>query len=221
MSWDGAWEKVFNDQEWGKYPAENLIRFVARNFYKKDRKTVKILEVGCGPGANIWYLAREGFDVSGLDGSKTAIEQAKSRLSKEGLKADLRQGDIVHLPYNDMVFDAVIDCECISCNSGENSGKILAEIKRVLKVSGLFYSRTFTDEMYIGKTRKELGNLEYTDISDGPFRGKGLQRLVDRKGIEPLYGKYFSILSVDKMDETQNNQAMKISEWIIACKKEG
>ena len=62
MSWDNIWDEVFRSQPWGKYPSEDVIRFVARNFYKApDRSSVKILEVGCGPGANLWYIAKERF----------------------------------------------------------------------------------------------------------------------------------------------------------------
>ncbi|EAI4546039.1 SAM-dependent methyltransferase, partial [Campylobacter jejuni] len=32
------WENIFSQKEWGKYPSENLIRFIAKNFYNvKDR----------------------------------------------------------------------------------------------------------------------------------------------------------------------------------------
>jgi len=72
-SWDQVWESVFKQQEWGKYPGESLIKFVARNFYKNDRKRVSLLEIGCGPGANIWFMAREGFNVTGIDGSQIAF----------------------------------------------------------------------------------------------------------------------------------------------------
>ncbi|EDP6584064.1 class I SAM-dependent methyltransferase, partial [Campylobacter jejuni] len=27
------WENIFSQKEWGKYPSENLIRFIAKNFY--------------------------------------------------------------------------------------------------------------------------------------------------------------------------------------------
>jgi 2-polyprenyl-3-methyl-5-hydroxy-6-metoxy-1,4-benzoquinol methylase len=97
--WHQVWEQVFLSQAWGKYPSEDLIRFVARNFYKsEDRSRVKILEVGCGPGANLWFFAREGFSFSGVDGSAAAIEQATARLDAEVLgwreRGSLHVGDI-------------------------------------------------------------------------------------------------------------------------------
>ena len=63
--WYPVW-KVFVGQTWGKYPGEDLIRFIARNFYSRQiRRDTRILEVGCGPGANLWFLAREGFSFAG------------------------------------------------------------------------------------------------------------------------------------------------------------
>ena len=41
------WEGIFSSREWGKYPSETLIRFIARNFYNvSDRKAINILELG-------------------------------------------------------------------------------------------------------------------------------------------------------------------------------
>ncbi len=45
-SMSDEWEKVHHDREWGKYPSEPVIRFVARNYYKLDRNHVKILDFG-------------------------------------------------------------------------------------------------------------------------------------------------------------------------------
>ncbi|WP_072230216.1 hypothetical protein [Campylobacter coli] len=30
------WENIFSNKEWGKYPSENLIRFIARNLFKDE-----------------------------------------------------------------------------------------------------------------------------------------------------------------------------------------
>jgi len=47
MVWDKTWDNVFLKKEWGKYPPEELIRFIARNFYEvKNRKKVRILDMG-------------------------------------------------------------------------------------------------------------------------------------------------------------------------------
>ncbi len=74
------WENIFQNKEWGKYPPIPLVRFVAKNFYNvPNRKEIKILELGFGTGANLWYLAREGFSVYGIEGSKTAVEKAIKR----------------------------------------------------------------------------------------------------------------------------------------------
>jgi SAM-dependent methyltransferase len=68
-----AWNKLFSDRTWGRYPSEDLVRFVARTFGNGEGKSA--LEVGCGPGANLWYLAREGFETCGVDLSPVAVEQ--------------------------------------------------------------------------------------------------------------------------------------------------
>lgn len=219
MAWDPVWEKVFKDQEWGKYPPEGLIRFIARNFYARDRTKVKILEVGCGPGANIWYMAREGFAVSGLDGSQAAIDRAKRRMEAEKLTADLRVGDIVYLPYKNAEFDAVVDLGCLEHNSRADTEKILTEIARVLKQDGLLYSRTVAGDSYIGAHRENIGALEYNNISDGPLAGKGFVRLADKDLINKIYGQWFDVVSVDTIAYTFDNENMKISKWDIVCKK--
>ena len=219
-SLDKTWEHVFRNNEWGKYPDESFIRFVARNFYKTERATIKLLEVGCGPGANIWYMAREGFDVYGIDGSHTAIEQAKRRLAQESLSANLQLGDVTVMPYENETFDAVADNECLTHNSWQNLEVILSEINRVLKPNGLFYSRTFTEKVYTGKTRKEIGRLEFTDVSDGPFAQRGFVRLTTKDDISRVYGEYFNVLSIDKIEFSLNSGQLLISEWVINAKKD-
>lgn len=213
------WNMVYQNQDWGRYPAESLIRFTAKNFYQKDREKINILEVGCGPGPNVRYFAREGFNAYGIDISSIAINKAKRIMEEEGLSAELLVGNIEKIPYSDSFFDCVIDNECLYCNSLENTKKILEEIKRVMKTGGLFYSRTFNNDMYTGRTQTKISDFEYDEISDGPFANKGFTRLIDGDGIKKLYGQFFHIVSIDRLISTINNQETVISEWIIICQK--
>lgn len=53
-SFDNEWEKIHASQEWGKYPSENVIRFIARNYYSKDRLKTRILDVEQVQIRGIW-----------------------------------------------------------------------------------------------------------------------------------------------------------------------
>ncbi len=219
MAWDPVWEDVFKNNEWGRYPGEDVVRFVARNYYRRERPAVKILEVGCGPGANIWYIAREGFAAYGIDGSATAIARCRQRLAAEGLTATLHVGDIADLPYPDDMFDAVLDVECLCCNDRKTSAAIIAEIKRVLKPKGKFYSRTFSDDMFVGRSPQNVADLEYCTVNEGPLEGKGFVRLTDRKTIDDLYGSMLPIETIERASHTRDNEHQHIVEWQITCVK--
>lgn len=72
------WEQIHSQRAWGRYPNEELVKFIGKNFFripKEERQNIKILELGCGQGANLWFLAKEGFDVYGIDISPSAIKK--------------------------------------------------------------------------------------------------------------------------------------------------
>ncbi|MDD5249248.1 MAG: class I SAM-dependent methyltransferase [Rhodocyclaceae bacterium] len=221
MVWDPTWENVFCNQSWGKYPGEELIRFVARNFYHhQDRDQIKILEVGCGPGANLWFMAREGFSVYGIDGSQAAISQALERLGLEcpGWLGQLHCGDIRNLPFADGMFDAVIDNEAVYCNDYDTSKAIYFEMARVTKAGGKFYSRTFASESWGDQTGKAVGHNAWV-AADGPLANKGFSRFTKREELPDLI-QGFNITEVELLMRTYNNEANQIREWLVIGEKQ-
>ena len=182
--WNNVWEELFNSQAWGKYPAEPLIRFVARNFYSKDRASIRILELGCGPGANLWYLAREGFSFKGIDGSASAIDQATNRLDAECPgwrdRGQLEVGDITTVDLGREAFDAVIDNECVYCMSFDLSREIYARARTALKIGGKIFVRTFTPETWGFSTGKKIDDYSF-ECSEGPLENKGISRFTPRE----------------------------------------
>lgn len=201
-SWDSSWERIFRKQEWGKYPPEELIRFVARNFYSKNRSQIKFLDLGCGPGACSWYIAREGFPVTGTDGSKTAIKQANHLFKKENLVGKFHTMDSIKLTFQDEVFDVIIDINSLQHNPIEKVSMILNEVKRVLKPGGILFS------IMIGKgtTNKNL------------FHDKGHIHFYKLNEIRRLFNG-FKIISIEKSERTENNRKENIIHWVVTCKK--
>jgi len=220
--WDPGWDDVFSAKVWGSYPPEELVRFMARNFFSVPyREAVKVLEIGCGAGANLLFLAQEGFDTTGLDGSAVALKQAGSRLSARGLSAQLDQGDAMDLPYSDASFDCVLDIECVYANTFADSRHILGEAHRVLKPGGLLFSKTFMTGITGESTGRRMEGEDNTflEIPDGPFnKGYGIIRLTAEEEIPSLYG-HFSELSVDHVIRSDHNRAKEVREWLITCVK--
>ncbi|MCR6582403.1 class I SAM-dependent methyltransferase, partial [Campylobacter insulaenigrae] len=106
------WEQIFSKKEWGKYPSESIIRFIARNFYNvQDRSKINILELGFGTGSNLWFCAKEGFSVSGIEWSKTGAQRFEARMKDENLSDKIKQieiGDYIDKldNFEDESFDA-------------------------------------------------------------------------------------------------------------------
>jgi len=222
MAWDTGWDDIFRKFDRGKYPSEDLIRFVARNFYQvADRSTVHFLEVGCGTGPNLWYLAREGFSAYGIDGSAVAINIAGERFSQENLAVDLQVGDAMSLPYDDECFDIVFDLECLYANTMRDTRVILSEVKRVLKPTGVLFSKTFMTGTYGDGNGPALEGEPntYLDLTESALNsGYGIIRFSSRKDIEDLY----SLLNIDNIESvvrSLGNGEHEIKEWIITCSK--
>jgi SAM-dependent methyltransferase len=218
------WESIFQSNEWGKYPPVAVIKFIAKNFYKiQDRGSIKILELGCGPGANIWYLAREGFTIYGIDGSETAILNAKNRLESESLESkigELRVGDYFNEldHFRDNCFDAVIDVESLYCNSFEKSKDIVELIFNKLKTGGVMFSLTFADGTW-GFDGAEIQGYHMVKPIEGPLKNTGTGRFVTREDIEKLYKlNNNEITNIERQELHLNNNEV-IKEWIIELVK--
>jgi SAM-dependent methyltransferase len=219
FGWDPVWEQIFASREWGKYPPEHVVRFVARNFYRvPDRKQVRLFELGCGPGANVWFMAREGFTVSGIDGSSTAIQQASERLSREGLTADLRVGDYSTIPWPDSSFDGVVENVSLYCNRWDAVKRALGEVRRVLKPGAPFFSSFFTDRTWgygLGTMVEPDG---FIDITEGPLAGAGFCLLLNRDRLHELF-RHFADVAVERVSWTMQGEQRLVEQFVITCRK--
>ena len=69
-------------------------------FYKRwlpIKKDTRILELCCGTGRLTLPIAKDGYDISGVDYTCSMLEQAKIKASKEGLDIEFIEADIRNL----------------------------------------------------------------------------------------------------------------------------
>lgn len=97
----------------------------------------RVLDWGCGAGRNLAYLARAGFEATGMDPSERGIEAARQLLESEGLHAVLEVAEPGQIPVEDESCDAVISLYAIEHGVREEVKKSVDELHRVLKSGGL------------------------------------------------------------------------------------
>ena len=98
-----------------QYQQENLFgrpypQFVT--FMREWEPKGSVLDVGCGQGRDVLFLAELGYDVTGIDASQVGISQmlatAKARnLNLNGIVANFYDYDFQH-PYDVIVLDSIL-----------------------------------------------------------------------------------------------------------------
>lgn len=211
MTWDPSWERIFASRDWGKYPPEELVRFVARNFYSvPNRSDIKLLEIGCGTGANVWFVAREGFSVCGVDGSKSAIDKARRRLAADGLTAQLEVADLGELGTvlpNSVHWHGLIDVCCLQHNSPEDALRIFKQASSLLTPGAKVFSMLISEQ-----------SKDQKDINRDRFKDLGFVHFFTLDEVHDLFADLID-LNIEYSLRTQNGMRDLYKHWIVTGTK--
>lgn len=93
----------------------------------------RVLEVSFGTGYLLMQYASK-FETHGIDLNARMVAVAKRNLEKSGVCADLKQGNVEQLPYDDEHFDTVMSTMALS--GYPDVTRAMSEIRRVLKPGG-------------------------------------------------------------------------------------
>jgi SAM-dependent methyltransferase len=209
------WDDIYaRGEQLNRWPWDQCVSFVFRNAPKcKPRAETRILEVGCGTASNLWFAAREGWQVAGIDFAPEAIAHAERRFRDEGLTGDFRVGLLSDLPWTDQAFDLVIDRGGITCVGSEEGRAAIAEARRVLVPGGriFFNPKSARDSSAIPAN---LGPDGLTRIAGGHLAGYGLLRFYHGPEIRRLFAEAegWKLLSLDHVTEEHQDGSVH-AEW--------
>ncbi len=131
-----VWDEVYREQ--GEVQIEVLPTVREAVSLLKNRKCVRLLDLGCGTGRHTLFLASQGFEVYGCDISETGIEIVRKKAEKLGLSnISLRQADMRKLSFEDAYFDAVICVWTLGIGKFIDIEQSVNELYRVLKSGGV------------------------------------------------------------------------------------
>jgi len=130
------WNRILQEKSYSlEEPDQIVMDFVA--FLKRKNKIGRVLDIGCGAGRHLIYMAKQGFEVHGIDISETGLDATKWRLKKQNLEAQIIKCHMNFLPYIDCCFDAVICLHTIYHQKLKGMQETISEIHRILKKKGL------------------------------------------------------------------------------------
>ncbi len=223
MSWDPVWENVFRSRAWGRYPPEELIRFVASRFGEvRDRRAVRILEVGCGTGANLWYLAREGFSVAGIDGSAAALGLAGERLAAEGLEAKLVLGDFMQLRehFGPESFDAIVDVSSLQHNRMGAVTATVQQIRETLEPGGSAFAMLVAAGSWGDGLGVEIEPGTRTDIAAGPLASAGVSHFFSLGEVERVFAEFADVV-IEYSERSLDERREVYRHWVLTASRPG
>jgi SAM-dependent methyltransferase len=139
--WDLAYLTGLTPWESDTPPSE-LTELIKKNIIKPCR----VIDIGCGTGTTVVYLAEKGFEADGLDISSVAISRARKKASSRMVKCtfyniDFRETSIVRRIGE---FELAIDVGCFhSLHPGIDRIKYLNSLNTILKKGWKISSMVF------------------------------------------------------------------------------
>ncbi len=143
------WEESFSEQiargAYNTAPVEAVVRTVSyflRDRYKgEELRQLHFLEMGCGAGPNLVWLAQKGIRASGVDIARNALALAQKNLERAGLAdrtGSLLESSVARTSFADAAFDGIIEACVFQHLTRDDRVAAFGEVRRLLKPGGVF-----------------------------------------------------------------------------------
>jgi ubiquinone/menaquinone biosynthesis C-methylase UbiE len=97
--------------------------------------------LGCRTGADAIFLAKQNFEVHGLDFSGEALRLAEQRVREHGVVVNWHEGSALNTPFGSGYFDLIADRGLCQHMGGTLRRQYAEEIARILKPGGVLFLR--------------------------------------------------------------------------------
>jgi ubiquinone/menaquinone biosynthesis C-methylase UbiE len=152
----------------------------------------RALDLGCGTGTNAVFLAKNGWQVTGVDFVERAIRTAKRKASQAGVKVKFICGDVTQLDITPGGFDLILDIGCLHSLPPDKKKMYMKNVARLLSQQGTYMLYAFIKDCSVdgrGLDQHDLerlaDHLELIEKLEGSERGRASTWFYWRKSIDP------------------------------------
>jgi SAM-dependent methyltransferase len=204
------WEASFRDKQemWGWKPADSAT--LTLELFKKHGLN-KILIPGFGYGRNAKIFTDNGFEVTGIEISETAIDLAKKQFADS---ITIYAGSVHSMPFDRSLYDGVFCYALLHLLSAEERAKFIDDCYNQLRSNGYM--------VFVSISKLDFRYGQGKEISRDTFETRpGLNLFFyDLKSIESEFENY-GLISAEIMNEPVENLGDKPSQrfWYVTCQK--
>lgn len=135
-----GWEEAYKRAEclWGLKPDDALVNYAS--LVPKG----KILDLGIGEGRNALFFALMGYEVEGVDLSRTAVERCIERAKAQNLKVKAEVRDLREVRIPEGSYSLIIAAWVLNFFKRSETDRMIDRIKAGVKKDGLIYLGVFS-----------------------------------------------------------------------------
>lgn len=159
----------------------------------KKHKVKTVLDLTCGAGSQIFYLAKRGYKVTGSDFSPALLKIARARARKERINVKILQGDMRTIKVGK--FDAVITIfNAVGHLTKAGFEKAMRNIHKNLNLGGIYVfdiynTKCWENDVMVMDRTKMIGNIKFRDVQYSKLNKNGRLWSYDRFSIQKGDGK--------------------------------
>jgi len=206
------WESSFKDKQemWGWEPADSAVDAI--ELFKKYELN-SILIPGFGYGRNAKVFIDNGFKVTGIEISKTAIDLAKKHF---GESTKVYHGSTASMPFDQELYDGIFSYSLIHLLNAEERIKLIDACYKQLRPDGYM--------VFISISKMDFRYGEGKEIIPDTFeKNNGVTLFFyDLDSIKSDFGHY-GLVDAREISEPTKAMGNKPPQrfWYIVCKKQG
>ena len=150
------WEEKFKTEGimWDFFPSDSAIWTL--EIFKSNRLN-RILIPGFGYGRNAKLFIENGFDVTGIEISQSAIDLAKAN----GLNCIIHHGSVTSMPFDDKIYEGIFCYALIHLLNKAERKVFLKSCFNQLKNNGLMFFVVASNKMSMYGTGKNISKNRF------------------------------------------------------------
>jgi len=214
------WDDLYTDSyHRPRYPSGDIVAFSFKNFPRGG----KILDLGCGVGRHMKFLAENGFKAYGVDYTSNGVAHTKELLKTNHLYGEVFQASMEKLPFEDEFFDGLFSYGVIFYGTKEQIEQGAKEILRVLKKGAKAYLILRSIKDYRHTEGQILSKYEVVIDCKNPkspgFGENGMRVYhFDEEEIKRIYTG-FSKITIDSIRHSFENDSYADYNYVVVLTK--